>query len=148
MNPPMLDGFARRLREVRVQMVMDQVSFAALGGVKKNSQIAYESAKTAPSVDYLLALEEHGVDICYVLTGRQYDTDLSLEQTLLFEMFERLSSREREAIMAMMSVLSGQSISMAQLSSQALSGRASQQLLQQGRASFGHAPKATEEGDQ
>lgn len=133
---------------MRLQMLLDQVAFAAMGGVKKNSQIAYESGKTAPSVDYLLALEQHGIDIGYILTGRQYDSDLSLEQQLLFEMFERLSSREREAIMSMMSVLSGQAISMSQISSQASTGKASAQLLQQGRAQFGDAPTTSVEGDQ
>lgn len=141
----MLEDFARRLRETRVQMVMDQSAFAELGGVKKNSQIAYESAKTAPSVDYLLALERHGIDVCYVLTGRHYDTDLSLEQAQLFDMFERLSAREREAVMTMLSVLTGQVLHLRELGSKTKAGSASIHMLQQTRQNFGAAPDQTEE---
>lgn len=143
----MLEDFARRLREARLQMVLDQSAFAELGGVKKNSQIAYESGKTAPSVDYLLALEGHGVDVGYVLTGRQYDADMSLEQAQLFDMFERLSSREREAVMTMMSILTGQQLALKDLTSQARSGRASVLMLHQTTQNFGHEPKKVEEPD-
>lgn len=58
-----------RLKEERQRLNLDQVAFAELGGVKKNTQIAYEKGDTSPSAAYLLRLEEHGVDATYVLTG-------------------------------------------------------------------------------
>ncbi len=130
---------------MRMSMVLDQTAFAALGGVKKNSQIDYESGKTAPKVDYLLALEQHGIDICFILSGRQYDSAMPLEQHQLLDMFERLSSREREAVMTMMSVLTGQTIGLAEISSKSKSGSASIHYLQQGMQQFSHEPPAPEE---
>lgn len=50
---------------------MSQIDFAAFGGAKKHSQINYEADRTAPGIDYLYALGEHGVDIVYVLTGER-----------------------------------------------------------------------------
>lgn len=51
---------------------MTIVAFAALGGVKKGSQILYEKG-SAPTADYLEAIGAGGVDILYVLTGRRDD---------------------------------------------------------------------------
>ena len=119
----MLEAFARRLREARAELRYDQIRFAQLGGVKKNSQINYEAGRTAPPVDYLLRLAEHGVDIGYVLTGQRSDGSLSLEQELLFEAFGQLSSREREAIIAMVLTLAGRTTSTTEIATQARAGR-------------------------
>lgn len=119
----MLEAFSRRLREARTELRYDQMRFAQLGGVKKNSQINYEAGRTAPPVDYLLRLAEHGVDIGYVLTGQRTDGSLSLEQQLLFGAFGQLSAREREAIMAMVLTLAGQTTSIAEIGAQARAGQ-------------------------
>ena len=119
----MLEAFSRRLREARTELRYDQMRFAQLGGVKKNSQINYEAGRTAPPVDYLLRLAEHGVDIGYVLTGQRTDGSLSLEQQLLFDAFGQLSARECEAIMAMVLTLAGQTTSTAEIGAQARAGR-------------------------
>ena len=63
-----------RLREERTRIGMTIVAFAALGGVKKGSQILYEKG-SPPSADYLALIVHLGVDVLYVLTGRR---DLSL----------------------------------------------------------------------
>lgn len=65
-----LELFAQRLREERNRKGLNQEDFAALGDVKKNSQVQYEAAKTPPTVEYLLKLADHGVDAAYVLTGQ------------------------------------------------------------------------------
>lgn len=44
---------------------------AGIGGVSRNSQIAYEAGRTPPAADYLLAIESTGVDVSYVVTGRK-----------------------------------------------------------------------------
>lgn len=63
-----------RLREERQRLGLDQVAFGELGGVKKNTQIAYEKGETSPSAAYLIKLEGHGVDATYVLTGQHAGT--------------------------------------------------------------------------
>lgn len=119
----MLEAFARRLREARVELRYDQMRFAQLGGVKKNSQINYEAGRTAPAVDYLLRLAEHGVDIGYILTGQRTDGSLSNDQQQLFGTFGQLSAREREAIMAMILILAGQTTTTGEISAQARASR-------------------------
>jgi len=119
----MLDAFARRLREARIEARANQSEFAEWGGAKKNSQIGYEAGKTPPTVEYLLNLERHGVDIGYVLTGHRNDGSLGFEQNLLFELFGKLSSREREAVMTLIMTLAGQTTSTAELSAQTRAGR-------------------------
>lgn len=72
-----------RLREERQRLKLDQVAFAELGGVKKNTQIAYEKGETSPSAAYLLKLEEHGVDATYVLTGQRTDVAEADDQDMV-----------------------------------------------------------------
>lgn len=99
--------FGQRLREVRLARVSNQDDFARLGGVKKNSQVLYESGRSAPSIDYLYRLAEHGIDIGYVLTGRHAAQDEGAEDRLLLDMFASMSAREREAVVTMMRILTG-----------------------------------------
>lgn len=78
-----LPALAHRLREERQRIRKDQAGFAALGGVGKTTQIAYEQGRTAPNTEYLLRLAEHDVDVGYVLTGTRTTTsdfESSLQQ--------------------------------------------------------------------
>jgi transcriptional regulator with XRE-family HTH domain len=102
-----LRRFGERLREMRILMAANQQDFAALGGVKKNSQVTYETGKTAPTVEYLYRLAGHGVDIGYILTGRREDGSQGDEERLLIDLFAKLDTRERDAIMTMLASLTG-----------------------------------------
>lgn len=133
----MLEAFARRLRGVRLEFRMDQATFANLGGVKSQSQLNYEAAKTAPTIEYLLKLEPHGVDIGYILTGRRMDQGLDFEQALLYELFGKLSAREREGVMSLLMHLAGQTVSTAELGAKAREARES---LHDRRLGFRGAP--------
>jgi transcriptional regulator with XRE-family HTH domain len=119
----MLEELGARLREERLRLTLDQTSFGQLGGVKKNSQINYEAGRTAPDAEYLLKLEEHGVDPGYVLTGRRESGELSFENKQLLDMFGRLSAREREAVMSMLMILSGNVIDASDLSKRGLGSK-------------------------
>lgn len=59
-----------RLREERARLGLSQPAFAALGGVRKNAQIKYESGERQPDSTYLSAIAANGVDVGYVLTGQ------------------------------------------------------------------------------
>lgn len=102
-----LRRFGDRLREMRILVGANQQEFAGLGGVKKNSQVAYETGKTAPTVEYLYRLAGHGVDIGYVLTGRREDGSQGEEERRLVDMFAKLDVRERDAIVTMLASLTG-----------------------------------------
>lgn len=62
---------AERLREERARAGLTQEEVAAIGGVKKLTQISYEKGRSAPDTDYLLAVAAAGIDAGYVLLGRR-----------------------------------------------------------------------------
>jgi transcriptional regulator with XRE-family HTH domain len=64
-----MSGVGGRLREERLRLGLSQDEFAAVGGVTRRTQTAYESDGRAPDANYLLALRGLGVDVIYVLTG-------------------------------------------------------------------------------
>jgi transcriptional regulator with XRE-family HTH domain len=64
-----------RLRDERLRIGLSQDEFASVGGVARRSQSAYEADERSPDADYLLAVREIGVDICYVLTGERHQAE-------------------------------------------------------------------------
>lgn len=64
-----LEALGRRLKDERVRIGLDQRAMAEALGISRNSQQAYEAGRTAAPADYLIAAQERGVDIVYVLTG-------------------------------------------------------------------------------
>ncbi len=100
-----LSPVGRRLAEAREAIGLNQERFAALGGVKKGAQGLYETGQRAPDASYLLKLNEHGIDIAYILTGQRQAPQESAEMRRFVARFAQLSRRERRAIEAMVGVL-------------------------------------------
>lgn len=73
----MFDDAPARLREERQRLGMNQPDLGKLGGVSKNTQLAYESGASPITLDYLSKVAEHGVDSVYVLTGRHETEEVS-----------------------------------------------------------------------
>ncbi len=63
--------FGARLREERKRLGLNQTELALLGGVVKFTQINYEKDERTPDVDYLLKLQNAGVDAYFLLTGQR-----------------------------------------------------------------------------
>lgn len=105
-----LEALGIRLRSERVRLGHAQREFGALVGTNRQSQLNYENGRTAPNAEYLYRIAEHGADIGYILTGHRTDGSLGWEETQIFEMFQMLSAREREAVFSLMSVLTGRII--------------------------------------
>jgi SOS regulatory protein LexA len=77
--------FGARLRMERDRLKLTQLQFAALGGVKRVSQHLYEQDVRVPDVNYLLRLQQHDVDVGFlvcgapsILTGLQSGASLDL----------------------------------------------------------------------
>jgi transcriptional regulator with XRE-family HTH domain len=64
-----MSSFSERLMEERNKLGLNQTDFAALGGVKKNAQMKYESGERYPDAHYLQGLVVAGVDVNYLFTG-------------------------------------------------------------------------------
>lgn len=65
------EPFSARLLAERKRLKQNQAEFGALGGVSRLAQLNYEHGDRAPSAEYLLKLDEAGVDVVYLLTGQR-----------------------------------------------------------------------------
>jgi transcriptional regulator with XRE-family HTH domain len=70
----MAGDVGERLREERLRLCLSQDEIAAVGGVTRRTQTAYESDGGGLNAGYLVAVRELGVDIFYVLTGERLPT--------------------------------------------------------------------------
>lgn len=68
----MPDSPASRLREEREHLGLSQKAAGELGGVSKNTQLAYETGTSPITLDYLGRLGAHGLDVGYVATGKRF----------------------------------------------------------------------------
>lgn len=62
-------SFGQRLRSERERLGFNQLEFSDLGGIKRSSQILYESGRRVPDVRYLEKIKVAGVDLIYLVTG-------------------------------------------------------------------------------
>lgn len=65
----LLSTLGARLAEERKRLDLNQVELGVAGGVGKQAQIHYEMDRRAPNTDYLVKIQEAGVDVLYVVTG-------------------------------------------------------------------------------
>lgn len=69
------NDFGGRLRRKREEMGLSQAAFAERMGVHRRSQINYESGRRQPTLEYLKALENAGVDLSQLMgTGEAVQT--------------------------------------------------------------------------
>jgi transcriptional regulator with XRE-family HTH domain len=109
-----------RLREERVRLGLTQEELATKAGMGKNSLLAYEKGKTPINIMMLMILGDFGVDLGYVLTARRASGDVNFEDRQMLDQLAKLSSRERSAIFAMVSVLTGDLVSIPEVDLQDL----------------------------
>ena len=68
---PVRRSFALRLQEQRISAGYTVVAFSEIGGVQKQTQLAYERGDSVPNADYLRKLHEaSAIDVLYLVTGR------------------------------------------------------------------------------
>jgi len=91
-----IDRFSVRLKAIREVKGLNQEDFGALGGVKKGAQGLYETGKSAPSIEYLYKLAEHGVNIAHLLTGQGRDAD-PVDVTFMGEIGKEVEAAYRDA---------------------------------------------------
>lgn len=64
-------GIGSRISSARAELGITQAFLAKHGQVSIVTQDSYERGATAPSIDYLRAIEASGVDIPFVVFGRK-----------------------------------------------------------------------------
>jgi transcriptional regulator with XRE-family HTH domain len=65
-------SLGERLKACRLERGISQTELSTIGGVKKGTQINYESDKRKPDSDYLFRLWLAGFDTQYLLTGLRF----------------------------------------------------------------------------
>ena len=69
-------NLGERLLAERTRLGLSQADLAALGGVGKTTQLAYEKGTRNPDSDYLVKVASQGVDVTYVLLGKKKSDDV------------------------------------------------------------------------
>lgn len=76
-----LEGFGERLKEERKRLQLSQAQLGELGGVARLAQLQYESEVTSPTIRYIAAIAEAGIDLNYLMFGTRFaSTSLAPEQ--------------------------------------------------------------------
>ncbi|MNF77884.1 Helix-turn-helix domain protein [compost metagenome] len=95
------DRVGERLKEERERLGLNQTEFGVLLGVSRGSQKNYELGASSLDLRYVAALEEHGVDAAFVLTGRR-STPLgqlfTAAEEELIKQFRSIAEEDRKAI--------------------------------------------------
>ena len=95
------DRVGERLREERERLGLTQTEFGVLLGVSRGTQKNYELGANSLDLRYVAALEEHGVDAAFVLTGRR-STPLGQRFTPaeeeLIDQFRSIAPSDQDAI--------------------------------------------------
>lgn len=94
-----------RLKEERSRLGLSQTDLGAAGGVGKTTQINYEKGTGTPDAKYLAAVEELGVDVLYVVTGRRVpvsDQLIAIDELEMVMNVRGLLSEDKEAVRRLM----------------------------------------------
>lgn len=101
-------GTGERLREERDRLGLNQTDFGTAAGVSRGTQKAYELGNSSPDVRYLMAVQDMGVDVHYVLTGSRISTDaasLAPDEASLLENYRQLPEGDRQHTHKMVTAL-------------------------------------------
>lgn len=97
-----LSTIGGRLAHERTRLRMTVVDFAIQCGVTKQTQIKYEANQNHPDTRYLMAAQEKGCDIWYVLSGQRELAAVSDLHQNLIEAFEAAPEDLRRAAFAVL----------------------------------------------
>lgn len=90
-------GFGKRLREERDRIGLNQAQLGEIAGVTRLTQGQYEKESCSPTVRYLAAIGESGIDLHYLLFGtkaRPFQDDQRGLEKRIFEMVEEHAQRQ------------------------------------------------------
>ncbi|MCC2976228.1 helix-turn-helix domain-containing protein [Sphingomonas sp. PL-96] len=97
-----------RLRHERKRLGLNQADFGRLGGVSRHSQTEYEAERTPFNSDYMLRLQEGGVDVAFVLTGAAAGAALPESARPLIDQFMRLDARGQQIVLELVNHMANQ----------------------------------------
>jgi hypothetical protein len=90
-------GWGARLREERELHQFPQTAFATA-----NTQRAYENETNSPTIRYLELIEDHGLDVHYILSGSRSRSVLSREEAEVIRAWQLLPPEARGSFLYLM----------------------------------------------
>jgi len=101
-------GTGLRLREERERSGFSQEALGRMGNVSRRTQAAYESEENYPALPYLVALDEAGIDIFYVLTGKRGENEnISPDEQTVIDCMKGFSAAQRKALITIVQSMIG-----------------------------------------
>ncbi|MDR5771155.1 MULTISPECIES: helix-turn-helix transcriptional regulator [unclassified Caballeronia] len=102
-----IEAFRIRLRRVRIELGESQRKFAARGGVTEKTQSNYENGSREPNLLYLYNLGISGINLSYLLTGEEFESQLHPnEQHLIRELRKHDCEKRDKLLSAVLAMLS------------------------------------------
>lgn len=92
--------FGERLKAERKRIGLSQEQFAVHGGVKRDAQINYENGSRKPDSGYIEAISLLGVDVLYVVTGKNDTSALSADEADLVRRYREAPDAVKAAAVA------------------------------------------------
>ena len=83
-----MSTIGKRIKLERERLGLTQTVFGKAGGVKKLSQLGYETNKRPPDANYLVGIAEIGADIQYILFGKRTNTKIESDLLALKQLVE------------------------------------------------------------
>lgn len=78
-----LEGIGKRLRDERERLQLSQEQLAAIAGTNRITPSRYEGGTHLPTITFLAAVAEAGVDVGYVLDGKRNVVALEADDAAL-----------------------------------------------------------------
>ncbi|HQS03160.1 MAG TPA: helix-turn-helix transcriptional regulator [Halothiobacillus sp.] len=89
-----------RLKEERTRLRLSQSDIAERLGASRRSVIDWEKGGATPNAENISELNDYGVDVLYILTGRREAEALSTEEKLLIERYRAADEATRYRILS------------------------------------------------
>ncbi len=101
-----MSEFAKRLGTERERLGLTPTAFGCKAGVGVRLQTQYEG-KREPPLPYLLRLDDMGVDVLYLLTGRRCNSlsELSEREQFLLDTYRACDDRAKQLVLDTVTLL-------------------------------------------
>ena len=102
-----LAAFGQRVKEERSRLQLKQTDLARFVHSSRTSQSAWESGQRFPNLTVLLAWQEMGFDVSYLITGRRLNHVMTTEEQRIVDVWQQANSEMRTALSAVVHLISG-----------------------------------------
>ncbi|MCC7005172.1 MAG: helix-turn-helix domain-containing protein [Ottowia sp.] len=103
-----MSNLGERLRQERERLGITREKLGEIGGVTGTTQTTYEKDVRRPDTDYLLAIEQAGADIFYILRGEPSPArSLSPDEQELLSSYRGLDIRGKAGVLGMIEGMRG-----------------------------------------